>query len=192
MFEILKPIIDALTGLPYVGGFFEILLAPFVTTEMLWILIPLLISIVLMELYFGRYILEEVGWGSVFGNAIVLIFVGLDLFRFLFNNGTLGLADFKNLLAIGVLLEGVVLTLISFFHLLPRHWAFSIGAKMPTSLIAYISIVLVYIPSDITFLTAIYAFIITLLFSLLLSSFRTIVPKVIDTEETPVEPSPEN
>ena len=167
--------------------FVDLLLAPYFYTDMLWILFPLVASIVLMEFYFGRYKYEELGWSSFFGNAIVLIFVSLDLFRRLYTQDILGFVDVRNLLAIGVGLEGLVLTMVGFFHVLPKNFAFSIGSKLPTSLIAYMAIILVYAPFKIDLWTIIFAIIIVIGLTLGLSSLRSLIPHTVDVEEVDIE-----
>ena len=42
----------------------EFLTAPFVYTDMLWIILPLILTLLVMELYFGVYSSEELGWSS--------------------------------------------------------------------------------------------------------------------------------
>lgn len=162
--------------------FFDLVIAPYTSPDMLWILIPLLISVISMELYFGRYKYEELGWSSAFGNAIVLIFVGLDLMRYLYNSGSLGFQNIQNLLAIAILLEGLLLTLIGFFHVLPKEWAFKIAAKAPTSVLAYIAIILIYSRVDITFSVILMSVLLGIILTWLLGLFRAIVPKAIDIE----------
>lgn len=156
--------------------FIDLLLAPFVYQEMLWILVPLVISVALMEFYYGRYRHEELGWGTFFGNAIVLIFVALDLFRYLNSQGILGFTDFRNLLAIGILLEGIVMAVIGFLHMLPEGFAFSLGAKLPTSVITYMAIVLTYVPYKIDAWIVAFSVAIIIIITLVLSSLRKLIP----------------
>lgn len=171
--------------------FFDLLLAPFKYQDMLWILVPLIISVALMEVYYGRYKHEEIGWSSVFGNSVVLIFVSIDLFRHLYGQGTLGFTDFRNLLAIGIMLEGFVLTMIGFLHVLPKKFAFSLGSKLPTSLIAYMAIILIYAPVEINLWVILFSVIIVVGLTLLLGSFRSIIPQTFDVSEEEAAPKPE-
>ena len=62
-----------------------IIFAPFNFPDMIWVAAPLLISLIMIELYFGRYSSEELGWNSAISNSLVLIFVALDLFRKVFD-----------------------------------------------------------------------------------------------------------
>jgi hypothetical protein len=57
--------------------FLEILSAPSVHQEMIWIVLPLLLIIVLMTVYFAKYKDEELGWNTALGNSFILIFVSI-------------------------------------------------------------------------------------------------------------------
>lgn len=59
-------------------------ISPFNNTNMLWITFPLLLFMILSEMYFGKYSDELLGWNSIVSNSIVFGFVGLDLMRILF------------------------------------------------------------------------------------------------------------
>ena len=146
-----------------------IIQAPRHFPEMIWILIPLTLTLLLIELYFGRYIEEELGWNTAFGNTLVLIFVAIDLAKHLYlTNGSMFIFDFKLAIVLAVLLEGLLLTFLDYFHSLPKKVAFQISSKFPTNYVAYIAIILVYtnpeyIPLDsITFFAFIFALIVFL------------------------------
>jgi len=66
--------------------FIELVTAPYHHTELLWITIPLIIVVLLMEFYFGRYEKEELGWNTAVGNALVLLFVAMDLYRYVYEH----------------------------------------------------------------------------------------------------------
>ncbi len=59
----------------------HIITSPVRNPDMLWMLVPLLATLIFMEFYFGRYKDEELGWNTAYGNALVLAFVSIDLFR---------------------------------------------------------------------------------------------------------------
>ena len=39
----------------------------------------------IMTLYFGRHRDEELGWNTAFGNSLTLLFVSIDLFRYIYH-----------------------------------------------------------------------------------------------------------
>ncbi len=131
--------------------FSEIVSAPFRTPDMLWITLPLLITLFMMEVYFGRYRKEQLGWNTVVGNNLVLVFVSLDLLRRLY--GTSGIAAIpevfalhhgRTIIAVAVGLSGLLILYYDFFHLLPKRFAFTISSSLAVNLTAYLAIVLIY------------------------------------------------
>ena len=157
--------------------FLEITVAPYYYRDMLWTLIPLTIALLLIELYFGRYKHEELGWNTAFGNTLVLLFISMDLFRRLDNTDLLFLSNPKVIIAGVVALFGVSLSLIDFFHVLPKRIAYWISSKTPMNFLACIAVILIYaeIPLDrITFLASL---ILGILVAAVIRSIQLFVPE---------------
>ena len=163
--------------------FIELLYAPFTTSEMLWIITPLFLTLILVELYFARYKFEEAGWNVAYTNAIVLIFVSLDLLRFLYMRDELYTITLRNALAIIVGVLGVLFTVSNFLHLWSRELAFGISGKLPTNFIAYVSIIIIYAQIPINFITVFASLGILVLFFILIKIIRIVVPKAIELDE---------
>lgn len=144
--------------------FLEILLAPYQHPEMLWIGIPLLITIFMMEFYFARYRGEELGWNTAYGNAIVLIFVSVDLIRHTYIVGELFYFNIKTFALFLLIVDGLILTLINFYHLLPKNFAFGLSSKLPINFLAYCAIIFIYteIPADMFTLGGLFLFLLLL------------------------------
>lgn len=145
----------------------DILKQPMLNKEMLWILMPMLLSLFLIELYFGRYVKEELGWNSAVSNSLVLFFVGLNLASWLYSNNmlpgfvpvetaVLETALIKTFIAAVVIVESILLLILNFFHLITKKFAFGISSSLIINFIAVISIILVYseVPLDIITLLA--------------------------------------
>jgi len=152
--------------------------APLVVREMLWILFPMVLMLLLMEFYFGRYTGEDLGWNTAVGNSMVLVFVSIDLFRQLYGSSGLGqfqeaglaglqqispyVLPVKTVMAGFVGLVGISLLLTNFFHVLPKKLAFVMSSSLPIDIIAYLAIVIVYtggagtgaVPMDLTTIAA--------------------------------------
>lgn len=163
--------------------FLELLTVPFRHTDVLWIIVPLVTTLLLMEFYFGRYSDEELGWNTAFGNSIVLLFVAIDLFRHIYGNPdhitlyNLGTVIAQTLVASLVGVQALWLIFFDYFHFLPKKVAFFISSSLPNNLVAYVAIGIVYtgIGFDIvTLLSALMLFIILYGFFRLL---RLLTPK---------------
>ena len=165
----------------------ELVFAPMEFPEMLWIVTPLIATTLLMTLYFGKYKREELGWNTAVGNSLVLLFVAIDLYRYVFN--TLGDGTFMvfienpvpTLVCTVVLLEGLALMLLNFFHALPKKVTFFISAPLSVNLVAYVAMAIIYsgIPADdVTVAAALSAFAILYIFMMMLKLF---VRKISDS-----------
>ena len=160
--------------------FIELVIAPYTYPEMLWIVIPLLLTMIVVTIYFGRYKYEELGWNSAFSNSLILIFISMDLIRRLYMEGTLGYANFRNLLTLAVVFEGAVLLMISFFHLLPEKLAFNLYQNVPINIIAYAAVVLVYSDIIIDFFTILNIIILIIVLTYILDLVKKLIPRTID------------
>ncbi len=145
--------------------FIDLLDTPIHHPEMIWIVLPLLLIIILMTIYFAKYRDEELGWNTALGNSFILIFVSIDLFRTIFSDGrTTGAIILASIL----LLEGMVLLFVNFTHFLPKKIGYFISSPLPINLTAYVFISIIYskVPVDLyTILGGI------LLFAILLGFF---------------------
>lgn len=160
----------------------DLIKAPYNFPDMLWIATPLVLAMILMEIYFGRYKFEELGWNTAYGNSLILIFVSMNLLRFvyvnkLYNPFTIQAAMVFALIFIGLLLSG-----LSFFHVLPKDMAFTFYSTSPINITALIVVLLVYsdIPMDLaTFLGVI---LLGIILYLLIKFVWFLVPEVIEED----------
>lgn len=170
--------------------FIHLVGAPYFFKDMLWIVFPLIVSLFLMQLYFGRYKTEELGWNTAVGNSLALVFVSVDLFRKIMDY-TIGKrfidAMFDNLgqwmIATAVLIFSMWLLFGEFFHLLPKKLAFLISSSLPTTLIAYIAIVLVYTEVKLDYATLIASIVLSIMLAIVFKMIHIIEPISIKEEE---------
>ncbi|MBR9692721.1 hypothetical protein GOV07_02185 [Candidatus Woesearchaeota archaeon] len=135
--------------------------APFEHPQMIYIITPLIITLVLMEFYFGRYDKEELGWNTAVGHALVLIFVSVDLIKTIYpdmapltllSKAWFNLTNFSTqsgeaistLITVAIFALGILLLISDFFHWLPKGLAFFLSGTLQINLIAYLGIVIVY------------------------------------------------
>ena len=164
----------------------ELVQAPINHPDMLWMAIPIIITLFLMQFYFGLH-KEELGWNSAVANSLVLVFVSIDLFRFIYNYSAPPsslnwlLFPVKSLVAFIVIFEGVLLFFTDFLHFLPKKLAFIISSSLPVNVTAYIAVALVYTNIEINWITLIAAVIllfIAILFFTVLKTFLHVVFRV--------------
>lgn len=128
----------------------QLITAPVTNPHILWIALPLIMTMILIELYFSKHSDESLGWNSTLSNSLILVFVGIDLIRWMVNN-YYSLFGVKLLISIGILLLGMLMLYLNFNHRIPEKIAFIISSTTPLNMIAYIAVVFVYtfIPIDI-------------------------------------------
>lgn len=149
--------VESLRQNPVTVRFIELITAPLNNSEMMWIVTPLLITLFVMQLYFGRYKKEKLSWDSATGNALALMFVAADLGRRLFLTipvltfETIFIDHFYRVLVILIVAIGALWLMVGdFFHLLPEKIAMWVSSSLPINMIAYVSIVIIYtdVPVD--------------------------------------------
>ena len=172
----------------------DIIKQPLIHKEMLWILLPLLVTLLIMEIYFGRYKREELGWNSAVSNSLVLFFVGMNLASFLYaNNLLVGLRNIqpefidiaikKTLITLVIVLESIFLVTLDFFHLVPKSVAFGVSSETMMNYVGILSIILVYSNAAIDLITVPAILLIFIVFVLFFWTIRFIEPKVLEEEE---------
>jgi len=140
-----------------------------VTTEALWAVIPLLLSTILIIVYFGLYREERPDWNTHFSNSFVLIFISIGLLRYVYeiNNG--GAFNFVNLWAKTIacltpLAIGLILIKFNMGHIMPMKWATYLSSPITVNLFAYAIVLLVYSNKELSWISALSLLIIILIF----------------------------
>lgn len=143
--------ITALKDSGIIQRFIELVSAPITNSNMMWIVTPLLVSLIVMQLYFGMYRKEKLSWDSATGNALALAFVAADLLRHLFRTipgltiWSLIIDHFPKFILISlVAFASLWLMIGDFFHLLPEKIAMTISSSLPINLMAYVCITVIY------------------------------------------------
>lgn len=137
-------------------------------TDALWTVIPLLISTLLMVIYFGIYSKEKAGWNTHFSNSFVLIFVSIALLKFIYtfeDGGGYNFIDYfpKSLLIVALLSFGLILVRFNLGHVLPEKFSNYLSSSLTVNLMAYVIILLVYSEGELTWLLILAAIIIVLI-----------------------------
>ncbi len=145
--------------------------------EVLWAIFPLAIATILIMAYFERYKNERPGWNTYFTNTLVLLFVSMNLLRYIYYINGQGIQNFqiypyKSITSVAVLIIGLLLLRINFDHLFPEKIAKYISSPLTINLIALGLILLVYSPENITLVNFIAVMIIILILSGILNLMR--------------------
>ena len=105
--------------------------------EMLPNVLPLVLGLVVMELYFGKHKKESLGWNTAVGNSILWISTGVSLYM----TSTLGQVQLY--LVYGLIGLGVFVAYMDFFHKWPSTVAFVISSSAIIYTVAYMLVIVV-------------------------------------------------
>jgi len=114
-----------------------------------WSVLPLAIATIFIVAYFEKYKDEYPGWNTYFTNALVLLFVSINLFRFIYTIDADGAVNFidhsaESIATVGLLCFGILVSKFNFSHLLPEKFTRYISSPLTINLIAYAVILFVY------------------------------------------------
>lgn len=176
----------------FIQRFLEFLKIPFTDSEVAWTITPVIITLLILFIYFRRYKDEELGWNTAVANTLVTIFVSVELLKHIYflNGGEV--ANYttyisKTIATIILLFFGFILFIINIEHALPKKIAYHISSPLTINLLAYILISFVHstIPYDyITLLALISLFIILRLFLAVIEMPVDMMFKYIDELKT--------
>jgi len=169
--------------------FMELLLAPVNFPETVWIIIPLVLSVILLELYFGWYPREDLGFHGALENTVFLIFVGVDLIKYLILEHRT-ITNVKVFMIGFIVVYGIIVAGLDFFHKLSRNIALKISSKSVVGFTAYIGIIVIY--SDVlnnltivsTIATVFSVIIMFLVYSAFIATLHILEPKADDEVES--------
>ena len=112
-------------------------LAPIRQTELLPTVLPLIIGVVVIELYFGKHTNEELGWNTAVGNSISWMSTGLMLLI------TTETTQQERLATYGIIGAGALLAYLDFYHKLSDTVAFIVSSSGIVYTLAYISVIMI-------------------------------------------------
>ncbi|MFB6077283.1 MAG: hypothetical protein ABEK12_04095 [Candidatus Nanohaloarchaea archaeon] len=129
--------------------FLTLILFPAANPEFIPTLIPIGLGLVTIELYFGKYAFEDLGWNSAVSNSVLIIATATTLIVRL-NLLDLPPAGPRALVAYGILVLGLAILLLNFYHVWPPEIAFNVSSGFVAYTTVYLAIVTVYtgIPID--------------------------------------------
>ncbi len=128
----------------------DMLHTPQAEPEILWTILPLLITAFFVELYFGRNKTEELGWNTAYANCVSLLWVTTALVRFLYESHGQVIFELSwTALTPTIMLVGglgfwsIVLGVCNFFHILPKTISFFVSSTIPVNVTAVLAVVIV-------------------------------------------------
>ena len=163
-------------------GFVEIFSSPFKDLTILWILIPIILFWFIIEIYFGRYKTEKLGWSTALGNGLTIFWVVTISIRTLFANNFELFSINKLLFIISIAAYSAFIIYISFTHRIKGKIFFIFAS--PTIVYYLFGIVMLWVHGllDITFWVVIDLIILYIFVLILEFILRKTIPSALGNE----------
>ncbi len=173
----------------------ELARVPIDEKQILFMFVPLLVTLFLIELYFAKYRNEELGWNTAVGNSLVLFFVGMNLLGHLYGQGRLFVMEAdamaRSVVALFVVFESIFLIAMNFYHLMPEKISYGISSALPVNLLGVLSILLVYSRVPFDFVTAAASLFLVIVLILIVIFVKSLeAPAIESVEEVGKVPQP--
>lgn len=153
------------------GAFKEVFEAAFIEPSIWWLIAPLFILWITIEIYRGEHPHEKLGWNTLFANGISLCWMAIESIRFLFYDPTLTLFGERFIILLLILGYGIFVIIGSFFHHIPiRIMGFLAGP----SLVYFLAIVTILWGHGLLDITGWVLFALFFLFVILAGAFAVL------------------
>ena len=163
-------------------GFVEIFSSPFKDLTILWILIPIILFWFIIEIYFGRYKAEKLGWNTALGNGLTIFWTVIISLKTLFANNFELFSINKLLFIISIAAYSAFIISISFTHRIKGKIFFIFAS--PTIVYYLFGIVMLWVHGllDITFWVVIDLIILYIFVLILEFILRKTIPSALGNE----------
>ncbi len=153
--------------------------------EVFWSVLPLALATIFIVTYFSRYEDEGAGWNTYLSNSLVLIFVSMNLFRYIYQLDLGGIDNFihyyqKSVATVFLLLIGSFLVRINFGHVFPEKFAKYLSSIVTINLIAYVIILFVFSTKAFSWIIFISLLLIITILSLIFELIKIPLRKFFD------------
>lgn len=135
----------AITGGSSIGYALETFIyTPIRQPELIPTLLPIILGAIVIELYFGKFTNEELGWNTSVGNAVIWITTGANLLL------SSGLQQAEQQAAYGLIAVGSLVGYMDFYHKWPDTIAFLVSSSGIVYTLAYITVIFVKTDLEVT------------------------------------------
>lgn len=126
------------------SGFSEIFSSPLKDPSIWWLLAPIILFWLVIEIYFGRHKKEKLGWNTALGNGLNMFWIMIISLKVLFE-GQLGLHNLDKLVfVVFIALYSIFIIFVSFTHKIKENVFFLVASPTIVYYLSGIAILWVY------------------------------------------------
>jgi hypothetical protein len=164
--------------------------------SILWYLAPIAVLWFILEIYFGVYKKEKLGWNTALGNGITLMWICVESMRYLFFNKP---APFwgRFVIVMAILIYAVLIIFFSFSHHMSSKVTYTLASPTPVFYLSAVTAMWSHgliATSRWTFAAVVVLFFAFVIFAALLKLImpgKQVLPEITAEPEMPEEPAPE-
>lgn len=116
-----------------------IMVSPFTDLSIWWLLAPVVLLWIIMELYFGKFKKEKLGWNTSLTNAVSLAWVGIESMRFLFSTKPEAFWFRFSIISI-IIIYAAVIVYFAFSHTLSGKVTYLLASPTPIYYLSSVTI----------------------------------------------------
>ncbi|MBT3406637.1 hypothetical protein HN419_05740 [Candidatus Woesearchaeota archaeon] len=105
-----------------------------------WVLAPVIILWIVLEVYFGEYKKEKLGWNTSLANGITLLWVNIEAMRFIFSIPGIDMKWIRFVVLLFILAYAGFIIYISFTHKFSAKVTYILASASPIYYLSMISI----------------------------------------------------
>ncbi|MGM5481398.1 MAG: hypothetical protein ACQESE_03225 [Nanobdellota archaeon] len=151
--------------------------ALFSEPALLWQLAPIILVWIVLEVYFGRYAKEKLGWNTALANGISLFWIVISGMQYIFANGAEKFSWVAFSIIAFMAVYGLLIIVTTFKHSLPKNVEFAIASPTPIYYFSAIVLLIAYqqILLDLPMIISILALFV--FFQVFFWIFRKLIPE---------------
>ena len=126
------------------AGFWTIIKSPSNDWSVLWLLTPIILFWIVLEVYFDNHKKEALGWNTALGNGLSLFWVAISCVRFIFSQKFDIETFWRTFWIFLIFAYSIFIIWISFKHKLKEKIAFILASPTPIYYLSGVIVVLAY------------------------------------------------
>jgi len=163
-------------------AFKEIIFSSLKDLSIWWYITPIILLWFLLEVYFGKYKREKLGWNTSLANGITLTWINIEAMRFLFSEHPTPFW-FRFFIILLIMFYGFFVIYISFTHKFSSKTTYAFAAPSPVYYLAAITTLWGHGVLDLSFWVVVDLIIMFPLILLFFKILRGILPKAKKARE---------
>lgn len=118
--------------------------SPFVNTDALWLLIPVVLLWIIFEIYFDLHKKEPLGWNSALGNGVSMFWIGINLMTRIFTERMIYFSWERFIAVVIIMGYSLFVSYVAFAHKFKAKTVFLLASPTPIYFLSFITVIWAY------------------------------------------------